>query len=188
MKRFAAILLCLMLLLTGCGAYTPAGEATGNAELDAQVLTVLEEVCEKDNSLSENAALVYNWVANEIKYRASTADLSEGYTEEVVQELALDMLTKRRGACDGEAALMAVLLRRMGCEAVVVEGTFLRDADTEPVEHAWVIAKVDGAYYHFDPLYGKHYAEDRMGDYCMAADEMLQPTHQWDQAAYPVCG
>lgn len=188
MKRFAAILLLLTLLLTGCGAYTPAGEPTGNADLDGQVLTVLEEVCKKEHSMAQNAAAVYDWVANGIKYRASTADLSEGYTEEVVQELALEMLNKRRGACDGEAALMAVLLRRMGCEAVVVEGTFLREAGAEPVEHAWVIAKVDGTYYHFDPLYGKHYAEERLGDYCMAADEMLLPTHQWDQAANPACG
>ena len=188
MKRFAAILLLLTLLLTGCGAYTPAGEPTGNADLDGQVLTVLEEVCKKEHSMAQNAAAVYDWVANGIKYRASTADLSEGYTEEVVQELALEMLNKRRGACDGEAALMAVLLRRMGCEAVVVEGTFLREAGAEPVEHAWVIAKVDGAYYHFDPLYGKHYAEERLGDYCMAADAMLLPTHQWDQTAYPACG
>ena len=34
MKRIILILLAL-LILTGCGAYKPAGEPTGNAELDA---------------------------------------------------------------------------------------------------------------------------------------------------------
>lgn len=185
MKRFLLILLAL-LLLTGCGAYKPAGEPTGNAELDAQVLAVLEEVCTAD-TLAENAALVYSWVAMEMTYRASTADTSAGYTDAVVQELALEMLNKRRGACDSEAAVMAVLLDRMGCESVVVEGTFLREEGTEPVEHAWVIAQVDGEYYHFDPLYGRYYAEDRISDYCMAPDTLLLNTHQWDQTAYPAC-
>ena len=187
MKRICLLLLILTLLLTGCGGYKPTGEPTGNEELDAQVLAVLEEVCRKENSAAENAALLYTWTANELKYRASTADTSAGYTDEAVQALALEMLNKRRGACDGEAAVMAVLLDRMGCEATVVEGTFLMEAGTEPVELAWVIAQVDGAYYHFDPLYGRYYAEDRIDDYCMANDALLLHTHQWDQSAYPAC-
>ena len=188
MKRqyIAIIALAVCLLLTACGAYKPAGTATGNENLDSQVLTVLQEICTADQTRAEQAAAAYNWVANETQYRAGTADISNGFTEELTQELALEMITKRRGNCDGEAALMAVLLRRVGCEAVIVQGEFDR-GEGEWVEHAWVIAQVDGKYYHFDPLYGKFYAEDRIGDYCMADDALLLQTHRWEQSLYPAC-
>ena len=233
MKRRLIVLgLVLALsLLCACGAYKPVGQPTGNAELDSQVLAVLEEVCDKKLSAEENAAKVYNWVANEIKYRAGTADTSGGFTESLIQELALELIVcvmvnagknpmftleeraelirrvtrdlpnvevdgsselladyaKRRGNCDGEAALMAVLLERMGWETVIVEGRFARDDSGQMVDHAWVIARMDGTYFHFDPLYGRHYAEDRINDYCMADDARMEQTHQWDRAAYPAC-
>lgn len=182
-----APVLALLLLLAACGGYVPAGEPTGNETLDADVLSVLEEVCETGNSLEENVRAVYDWVAEAVTYRASTADTSEGFTEEVTEELAADMLSKRRGACDGEAALMAVLLRRMGCETVIVEGQFLRADGSEWVDHAWVIARIDGSYYHLDPLYGRYYAENDIASYCMAGDSFLEATHQWDREAYPAC-
>ncbi len=185
--KFGCLILALSLLLCGCGAYTPDGALTGNTQLDEQTAAVLEEVCVKNGSVEDNVRLVYDWVANEIRYRASTTELTDGFTEEATQELALELLSKRRGDCDGEAALMAVLLRRMGCEALVVEGTFVREAGETPVEHAWVIARVGEEYCHFDPLYGRYYAEDRMGSYCMATDELMEKTHQWDHAAYPAC-
>lgn len=188
MRRLIWILPVLALLLCACGgAYVPEGTPTGNETLDADVLSVLEEVCEKGNSLEENIRAVYGWVAESITYRASTADTSEGFTEEVTEQLAADLLAKRRGACDGEAALMAVLLRRMGCETVIVEGQFLRSDGSEWVDHAWVIAEIDGEYYHLDPLYGRYYAEDAIASYCMAKDGFLETTHRWDRAAYPPC-
>lgn len=187
-KRIFLPLLALTLaVLCACGGYKPAGEPTGLADLDAQVLTVLEEVCAGDKSLAENAAQVYAWVAKELQYRAGTADTSGGFTEELTRELALEMVTKRRGNCDGEAALMAVLLQRMGCETVIVEGQFARDDSGQLVDHTWVIAQVDGAWTHFDPLYGRYYAGDQINDYCMANDARMELTHQWDRDAYPAC-
>ncbi len=39
---------------------------------------------------------------------------------------------------------MAVLLRRMGYEAQLVQGTFVREEGAEPVDHVWVYALVGG--------------------------------------------
>ncbi|MBQ5749411.1 MAG: hypothetical protein IIV87_04560, partial [Oscillospiraceae bacterium] len=63
-----------------------------------------------------------------------------------------------------------------------------RSDGSEWVEHAWVIAETAGKTYHFDPLYGRFYAEDHSRDYFMASDETMQKTHSWDASAYPVCG
>lgn len=190
MKRIICLLLTLALVCAcaACGgAYTPEGAETGNEDLDAAVLAVLQETCDQKRSLEENVRAVYHWVAEAITYRASTADLSEGFTEEATQALAAEILAKRRGACDGEAALLAVLLRRMGLECVIVEGQFLREDGSAWVDHAWVIAEIDGRAYHLDPLYGRYYAGDDADRYCMADDVFFLETHRWDQAAYPTC-
>ena len=188
MKKHNTIIIALAvcILLTACGAYKPAGAATGNSQLDEQVLAVLQEICAADGTPADHAGAAYLWVANETSYRAGTADTSGGFTEELTVELALDMISKRRGNCDNEAALMEVLLRRIGCETVIVQGQFLRE-DGSWVDHAWVIAQLDGVWYHFDPLYGKFYAEERIHEYCMADDTLLLQTHRWEQDQYPAC-
>lgn len=49
---------------------------TGKAELDEQVRVLLEELCDPEAPEEENLAAVYQWVCNEITYRAGTADVS----------------------------------------------------------------------------------------------------------------
>ncbi|MBQ1264959.1 MAG: transglutaminase domain-containing protein [Oscillospiraceae bacterium] len=180
----------MTLILSACApkVYTPSGNETGNEALDTQVLAVLQEVCGADATEEENLAAVFDWMLSEIGYRATAADTSNGFTKELTEQLALDLLGSRRGSCDSEAALLCVMLERMGCSPVIVQGQFLRSDGSEWVEHAWVIAETAGKTYHFDPLYGRFYAEDHSRDYFMASDETMQKTHSWDASAYPVCG
>lgn len=183
MKKLFLLLLAAILAL-GCAAcaakpYTPAGEPTGDAELDEQVLALLQELCDPKADLVTNLGAVYDFLCTGITYRATLADTSDGFTDELTDSLALELLQKRKGNCDAQAALTAVLLRRMGCEAQIVQGTFLRADDPEPVEHAWVYAVVDGTGCWFDPLYGGHFAENPR-DYFMADDARMALTHQWN--------
>ena len=186
MRRCICLLLALALLAacTACAksVYTPDGPETGNAALDEAVLTLLQEICDPKASKTENLGRAYDFICNDITYRAGTADTSGGFTEELTESLALELLQKRKGNCDAQAALTAVLLRRMGCEAQIVQGTFVREDGGEPVDHAWVRAVVDGTACWFDPLYGSHFAENAR-DYFMAGDALLAQTHQWDAAA-----
>lgn len=155
-----------------------AGNETGNAELDEAVLQVLEEVCPAEGDAEACLAAAYHWVCDSITYRAGTVDTSGGFTEELTQQLALDGLNKRKGNCDTEAAVMAVLLERLGYDCEILQGQFLRE-DGQWVDHAWVLADIDGDLLHFDPLYGQHYAEDPM-DYFMQPDAALASTHRWE--------
>ena len=186
MKKLILLLLTAILALgcTACAArpYTPAGEPTGNAALDDQVLALLQELCDPKADLVTNLGAVYDFLCTGITYRATLADTSGGFTDELTDSLALELLQKRKGNCDAQAALTAVLLRRMGCEAQIVQGTFLRADDPEPVDHAWVYALVGGEGVYFDPLYGGSFAE-RAEDYCMAPAALLKETHQWDENA-----
>lgn len=156
------------------------GNETGNADLDAQVLAVLEPLYNPDAAEEENLAAVYNWVCEEITYRAGTTDVSGGFTKELTEQLALEGLQKRKGNCDTEAAVMAVLMQRLGYDCEILQGQFLRE-DGQWVDHAWVLAQVAGETLHFDPLYGRYYAEDPMDSF-MQPDSALEGTHQWDAA------
>lgn len=184
MRKHLVLTALVLALLAGCAAasYEPAGAPTGDETLDGQVLTLLQEICDPRASEEENLRAAYDWVCNEITYRAGTADTTGGFTEDLIQALAREALEKRKGNCDSEAALMAVLLQRLGCEAQVIQGQFLREGDDEAiwVDHAWVVAEVDGQYYHFDPLYGRYYTEGRAEDYFMQPASALEATHTWN--------
>ena len=180
MKKLILLLLTAILALgcTACAArpYTPAGEPTGNAALDDQVLALLQELCDPKADLVTNLGAVYDFLCTGITYRATLADTSGGFTDELTDSLALELLQKRKGNCDAQAALTAVLLRRISCEAQIVQGTFLR------ADHAWVYAVVNGTDCWFEPRYGGHVAENPR-DYVMADDSRMALTHQWDAAA-----
>ena len=129
MRRLLILTLAALLVLAACAPkpYEPAGEATGNAALDDAVLSLLQERCSAKNSEQENLRAVYDFIAHDITYRPGTADTSGGFSDELTEQLALELLHKRKGNCDAQAALMAVLLRRMGYEAQLVQGTFVRE-------------------------------------------------------------
>lgn len=185
MRKILILIFSLLLLLSGCGKndaplpYTQ--NETGNAELDEQVFAVWEELYDSKATEAENLSAAYHWVCDAITYRAGTTDVSGGFTEELTQELALDGLTKRKGNCDTEAAVMAVLLERLGYETQILQGQFLRE-DGQWVEHAWVEAQIGDETLYFDPLYGRYYADDP-DSYCMQPASALEGTHRWDTAA-----
>lgn len=177
-NRILPLLLALLLLLTACQS-TPdylSGKTTGNAALDESVAALLTEVCEgSDTPLLP----VYAWLMTELKYRAAPGESVKAFTDEVIVSLAQETLDKRRCDCDGEAALTAVLLRRMGYDAAIVQGQFLRGEGGEWVEHAWVRAEIDGAAVHFDPLYDAHFSDDNTVSCFMATDAEMAATHRW---------
>ena len=186
MKKLVLLLLSALLAFgcTACAAkpYTPAGPETGDPALDEAILALLQELCDPKADLVANLGAVYDFLCTGITYRATLTDTSSGFTPELTNALALELLQKRKGNCDAQAALTAVLLRRMGCEAQIVQGMFLRADDPVPVEHAWVRAVVNGTDCWFDPLYGGHFAANPR-DYFMADDARMALTHQWNTTA-----
>ena len=160
--------------------FVPTGPVTGVESLDESVLALLQEICDPKASQEENMGTVYDWLCAEIKYRPGTADTAGGFTDQLVNELAGETLNKRKGNCDGEAALTAVLLRRLGCGAVIVTGQFLRE-DGMWVDHAWTAGKLqDGRVYHFDPLYGSTFAGNPR-DFFMRESEGMRDTHRCEE-------
>jgi len=161
------------------------GELTGNKRLDDAVKKVIDDVCDPDKDAEYNLGELFDWMVEELKYKFITVDLSNGYTDELVYDLAEYLILNRRGSCEHQAALMAVFAMRLGYESIVVAGEFLSDDRTEWVEHAWALANVDGSWYHFDPLFGRNHTGGRPRTFFMKKDADIEELHRWDRDAYP---
>ncbi len=177
-KRILPLLLAILLLCAACQSRQDflSGETTGDSALDESVEALLTEICSGSDAPLES---VYNWLCTELKYRATPGESVKAFTEEIVVSLAQETLDKRRCDCDGEAALTAVLLRRMGYAAEIVQGQFRRGEGGEWVDHAWVRAPIDGVEYFFDPLYDAHFTEGDAASCYMATAAEMEATHRW---------
>ena len=179
MRKRILSLLIVILLLCGCQSEPDylSGAKTGDPALDESVKTLLTEICSDSDAPLE---AVYDWLCTELKYRAAPGESVKEFTEEIVISLAQETLDKRRCDCDGEAALTAVLLRRMGYDAEIVQGQFQRGEGGEWVDHAWVRAAIDGTDYYLDPLYDAHFTEGDTASCFMATAAEMEATHRWE--------
>lgn len=104
-----------------------------------RALSILSET----DSEARRATLLYNWVVEHVAY--FTVD----YTDKEIT--AFSALTTGNTICYGFADAFGYLLRQTGMEAHLWRGgtyTFTGFSD-----HGWCYAKIDGAYYHFDPTW-----------------------------------
>ena len=97
-----------------------------------------------------------------------------------LENRAMSILRFHVGMCEDQAAALVLLLRGMGLEAEYLPG-FMFTLAGEPMDHAWVQAKVDGVWYHLDPeLEGYMARRDRVAyRYFLKGDQEIGRTHRW---------
>lgn len=105
-----------------------------------------------------------------------------GAAPSYVETRALSPLLFGLGACEDYAAALVVLLQSMGMEAQYLPGLTISVAG-EFVDHAWVVAKVDGSWYHLDPQLEDNVLKgDRLTyRYFLKSDEFMLADHRWGQ-------
>lgn len=96
--------------------------------------SILSAVDEGDDELRVTEKL-YRYVSDTVEYGSV-----EGSMYEVIMQ--------DRGICGNYADYLILLLRCAGVESMICT-----DDEESEVDHAWVIAKLNGAYYHFDPTW-----------------------------------
>jgi len=163
------------------------GELSGRESLDKAVKEVIDKVCDPDKDINYNLGATFDWMVKELKYKHVAVDLSNGYTNELVYELAEYVVLNRRGSCENQAALMCVFARRLGVTAQVIPGDFLSDDGTEWVEHAWVIAEVSEGNRHIDVLFGRNHTGGKPRTMFLKTDAEFETKHRWDREIYPAC-
>ena len=191
MKRFILVLSAFMLMLCVCACDDTPSSSSAEKSLDEIIESVKIEAKKTygDSSSVDVKSQMresYKWVAKNVRYKNIAVDLSNGYTAELVDELAKYSFSYRNGSCEHVAATLYKLFESVGAEPIMVDGERLDSGTNEWGAHAWVIAKVDGKYYHFDPLFARNHTPDYMSMF-MAKDSDIEATHKWDRKAYPVC-
>ncbi len=85
---------------------------------------------------------LYDYVCNNVEYvnYESMADESYFY----------DAVCNGKTLCDGYSNMLSILFRLIGVECCEAMGT---DDDEEQTGHTWVVAKLNGEFYNFDPTF-----------------------------------
>lgn len=101
----------------------------------------------------------------------------------VYQAEALGPLYYGLGSCENYSAALMVLLQHMGFDALYVSG-LTYSVQGVMVDHAWVMVKVDGTWYHIDPQLEDNVMRDGVvrWHYCLKSDAEFAAHHIWGAA------
>jgi hypothetical protein len=106
---------------------------------------------------------------------------SDGPAHSFVENRSVSLLAYGVGMCEDYAAAFTLLLRGMGLEAEYVPGLTYAADGSGFVDHAWVVAKIDGVWYHLDCQLEQNIT--RRGRinyrYFMRGDATLSGSHRW---------
>lgn len=168
------------------GAVQNGPISTGSAALDAELDSILSEITDSSMTLDDKMYAAYKWVGNNIRYRTTPIDTSNGYTQALLIEQINNTLETRRGACEHYAMLVAALFGRLGVETMLIDGQRYSTETGAWGEHTWTLAKVDGKWYHFDTLYESLHTLVPRSCY-MKMDAEMESHHTWNRDLYPAC-
>ncbi len=156
---------------------------TGYTTLDNKISNIISNNTNSSMSKYDKLRAVYDYVKKKITYKTSPInmnevnDLQEKYGfylhDALIAYQALYSLNTGYGVCDNYASLFMLLARRIGFDAYTVSGR-VNKIGGGTTGHTWVMIKISGKYYIFDPQ-----IEDTNGsDYFGKTDSQL-PIYQY---------
>jgi len=106
----------------------------------------------------EKARAVFIWIATNIQYDIANMFALNFYETE--DEKVAKVLKAKKGICANYAALFNAVCSKAGIRCYEVEGYTKQNGFTDYIPHAWCIARVDTAWYIFDPTWGSGYVSN----------------------------
>lgn len=110
-----------------------------------QIQDVLQNDCKIDElprlSVLEQVMYVYKWLALYCQPNKYSA-----YNQTIYS-----VFVCRNSVCTGYAKAAQYLFKQLGIESKLAYGTIFNAG--EESEHCWLIVKIDGQWYHFDPIF-----------------------------------
>lgn len=143
--------------------------AEQEAEVDAAVDALLNELALWDVTNYEKIQGVYNWVTENVQYDFDNLD-DDSYT---LKYSTYSAIVQKNTVCQGYATLVYRLLLSLDVDCRLISGM----ADGE--NHAWNIVYLDGKYYNVDATWDRdlmgHYryflcTEDNFGDHTRSSE------------------
>jgi hypothetical protein len=144
---------------------------------------------------TEKTRAIFVWIAGNIDYDVVNM-FALNFSDDSAAKIARALQT-RKGICENYATLFTAVCNAAGIESVLVEGYTKQRGFTDYIPHAWSAARLDGAWYLFDPTWGSGYIEKgqfvrKMNDgFFKATPESFIATHMpfdylWEFLYYPV--
>jgi hypothetical protein len=124
---------------------------------------------------------IFYWMGKSVSY-----DVENMYNynfDKPPSVTANETFTTRKAICQGYSELFNELCRLNGITSFVVHGYSKQNGSVSDVGHAWIVAKVDGSWYCFDPTWGAGYVNNGKfywkfsPEYFMVAPEKFITTH-----------
>ena len=106
------------------------------AEYEDKINGILAQIDQNDSEI-EIIQKMYRYVSDNVVYSFEPDSM-------------YDVIMQNKGICGGYAQYLILLLRHAGIESMICNSL---DNTQSGMDHAWVIAKLGGAYYHFDPTW-----------------------------------
>jgi hypothetical protein len=143
----------------------------------------------------DKSRAIFIWIASNIKYDIENMFAINFYENE------LDKISKplqtRKGICENYAALFKDLCTKSGLKSYVIEGYTKQNGFSDYLSHAWCAARIDGAWYLFDPTWGAGYVNNGKffskinNGYYMVKPSVLIDSHMpfdylWQFLNYPI--
>lgn len=135
---------------------------TNEPETDGMIADILKKTTNDDMTTAQKVTAVYDYIINNYSYNYAmtggvgnfklyTSDMNyHSMRDAQIRIQAYSMLKQGKGVCDHYAALFMILTRRIGLESYTVNGQ-VQSSRGGTTGHVWVIIKLNGQYYTFDP-------------------------------------
>jgi transglutaminase/protease-like cytokinesis protein 3 len=128
---------------------------------------------------------IYDFLLDEMSYRTDNSNDYNIDSNNKIDEYAKFAFENMVGNCFYYASMAAELIQEGGFEVTLIKGEGY--SQTEPdhfLLHYWLIVRVDGKLYHFDPLYEQLYKGKRQ--FFLVTDSTIYgSSHRWIKADYP---
>ncbi len=141
-----------------------AEEKEQRAQLIEQTVQEAVTWIPENASAYEIAKALYSYVVRTVEYDLNSTDNQNIYSS----------MVNRSSVCTGYAKELQYLLQRVGIQALLVEGEV-----TDQGLHAWLIASIDGEYYHIDPTFGDPSYLETSDDNLISMPDALQVDYEY---------
>ncbi|HIS39568.1 MAG TPA: hypothetical protein IAC12_01795 [Candidatus Aphodovivens avistercoris] len=144
----------------------------------------------------ECAKRAFSQVAGGTRYDFAARDADDGGPAGMRPFEATGALLDSSAVCAGFAKGVQLLLQRAGVMAALVSGEARSASDPDDAwgSHAWLVARIEGRFYHMDPTWASLSADRAAAtgaqgvsfDYFCLTDAEISATHRVTAAPFPV--
>ncbi len=168
-------------------AVLPFQTKQGNSYIQGLAEQIAKEITSPQMNQAEKAQAAYRyviantWFGQPVGLDAWRLRGDDG-TASYLENRGLSPLAFGVGSCEDYAAALVLLLQNMGIEARYMPGLTI-SVDGRFVDHAWVVAKIDGVWYHLDPQLEDNVTRNNLLTYrfFLKSDQAMLADHRWGE-------